>query len=133
MKTTRFRTALAVSTILGIFAAGFFFGGVYASISAARSANAASLVYFTGIHDALDRQKYEYAASINDAAVDGHVAVLQLLKTHPWMASVYVFPWMRVQDTWTTSAGLAKVRESYEKQPDKLRSETREFLATSSR
>ena len=131
MKTTRLRFILLTCGILAVFAAGFFFGGIYASISAARSANAASLVYFTGIHDALDHQKYDQAASITNTAVDGHIAVLHLLDTHPWMAFTYVSPWMRAQDSWITTTGLSRVRKSYEAQPDKLRPETRDFLAAS--
>ena len=128
MKTTILRSTLIICGIFAVFDAGFFFGGVYASTRAAREANAASLIYFAGIHNALDAQKYDRVALITNTAVDGHVGVLQELGIHPWMASGYVLPW--TLETRITATGLSEVRRAYTAQPDQLRPETRDFLAT---
>ena len=128
MKASPLRLTAALAVVLLIFAAGFLLGGRYASVRAAREANAASLVWFSGIHDALGRQNFAFAAQITNTAVDGHVGALSGLKDHPWMAAeFYTLPW--TPDLGIFSTSLSRVHKSYDAQPEQLRPETRQFLA----
>lgn len=128
MKTTLLRSSLIICGIPAALGAGFFSGGAYTSRRVYREAHGASLIYFAGIHDALDEQKYDRAALITNAAIDKNIGALRFSYVRPWAAPGGILPWQ--PDSQLTMIGLTEVRRSYTAQPDQLRPETRDFLAT---
>lgn len=128
MKTISLRASLIICGTLVVFATGFFFGGAYSSRRAEREVHGKSLILFAGIHDALDEQKYDRAALLTNTAIDKSVEALRFSSVRPWTQPGNIVPWL--PDAGVTTFGLAEVRRSCTTQPDQLRPETRDFLAT---
>lgn len=107
---------------------GFVLGGLYAASRATCAGHAASLVYFTGIHQALEERHYDRAETIAATAVDSHVAVLQQSRASRSACLLYVLPWSRRFDAELTRGVLSRTRDYFSAHQDQLRPETRAFL-----
>ena len=121
--------ALIVFGTFVVFTAGFLVGGTYASGRAVQADNKASIVYFSGIHDALARQDYPRATAITNTAVDSHVAVLRDWASSSWLLRTwYALPWTQRQQSLATDGSLLSARAAYTAQPKQWHADTRSFL-----
>jgi len=75
------------------FAAGYLLGGVSAASKAVIGSNSGSLVWLTGIHRQLADAKPDKASDILNAALDGHLSVIERSRAHPTDSLVFVLPW----------------------------------------
>lgn len=114
--------------LAGGLLASFALGGFYAASRATCASHAASLVYFTSIHQALEDKKYDRAEMVAASAVDSHVAVLRQLRASRRGCLTYVLPWGHFGAKFTRGT-LAQTRAYFAGHEDQLRPETREFLA----
>jgi hypothetical protein len=122
----RFLPLLLVALVFGI---GGYLLGIRSTINTIKSADISALMWITGIHQFLEKGKYDHAKRICFDAANIHFHMLQQMEEHPW-AYLYVIPlWQFLeQDQQRNDAILTRSKAFYLPQASKMKRTSRTYL-----
>ena len=122
----RFLPLLLVALVFGI---GGYLLGIRSTINTIKSADISALMWITGIHQFLEKGKYDQAKRICFDAANIHFHVLQQMEEHPW-AYLYVVPmWQFIgQDKQLNDGILTRSKAFYLPMAEKMELTSRTYL-----
>ncbi|MFZ4387592.1 MAG: hypothetical protein ACOYOI_05470 [Chthoniobacterales bacterium] len=117
---------LLVALVFGI---GGYLAGIRIGISAIKSSDIAALVWITGIHQFLEKGKYDQAKRICFDAANIHFHVLQQMEEHPWVYLAMVPGWQfSGQAKQLDDISLTRSKAFYLPQASKMEPTSRTYL-----
>jgi type II secretion system protein G len=129
MKATLARSFvyLGVGTLL--LAIGFVLGRYRAGMQATYVSDASTLVWFTGINEALDRADVAEARKRTDEAVEANVGVLSSLGQNCYQNLIaFNSPWLAANEISISKTALAKTNHYYVNHDGRIDAATQRYL-----